>query len=86
MRSPIVDGEALIVPIRLVDPKGGFSEGNLEVVGSKAIRLPLGGAGIRSIEYDDQAKAFLIIKGLGRTLKSWISGFGSGMAKALPPA
>jgi hypothetical protein len=35
----------------------------LEVEGSKAIRLPLGGIGIRSIEYDGRANVFRIISG-----------------------
>jgi hypothetical protein len=65
LRSPVVDGQALVVPVRLRDPRGAFSDDNLEVEGAKAIRLPLGGAGIRSIEYDDRAKAFRIITGAG---------------------
>jgi hypothetical protein len=35
------------------------------VEGAKAIRLPLGGAGVRSIEYDERAKAFRLIAGAG---------------------
>lgn len=65
LRSPVVDGLALVVPLRLRDPQGAFSLENLEVEGAKAIRLPLGGAGIRSIEYDERAKAFRIITGAG---------------------
>ena len=65
LRSPVVDGQALVVPLRLREPRGAFSVDNLEVEGAKAIRLPLGGAGIRSIEYDDRAKAFRIITGAG---------------------
>ena len=63
LRSPIVDGQALVVPLRLRDRRGAFSLDNLEVENSKAIRLPLGGVGIRSIEYDERAKAFRIISG-----------------------
>ena len=65
LRSPVVDGHALVVPLRLRDARGAFSVDNLEVEGAKAIRLPLGGAGIRSIEYDDPAKAFRVITGAG---------------------
>src|SRR5688572_5319614 len=43
LRSPIVDGYALVVPLRLRDQRGAFSLDNLEVENSKAIRLPLGG-------------------------------------------
>jgi len=65
LRSPVVDGHALVVPLRLRDPRGAFSHDNLEVEGAKAIRLPLGGAGVRSIEYDESAKAFRVITGAG---------------------
>ena len=65
LRSPVVDGHALVVPLRLRDPKGPFSAGNLEVEGGKAVRLPLGGAGVRSIEYDESARAFRVITGAG---------------------
>lgn len=65
LRSPVVDGHALVVPLRLRDPRAAFASGNLEVEGAKAIRLPLGGAGVRSIEYDERAKAFRVITGAG---------------------
>jgi Protein of unknown function (DUF3616) len=65
LRSPVVDGHALVVPLRLRDARGAFAPGNLEVEGAKAIRLPLGGAGVRSIEYDERAKAFRVISGAG---------------------
>lgn len=65
LRSPIVDGQALVVPLKLRDPQGGFSLSNLQTDGTKAIRLPLGGAGIRSIEYDEQLRAFRLITGAG---------------------
>jgi hypothetical protein len=63
LRSPIVGGQALLVPLRLRDPRGAFSIDNLEVEGSKAIRLSLGGIGIRGIEYDGRANVFRIISG-----------------------
>ena len=63
LRSPIVDGHALLVPLRLRDPRGAFSFENLEVEGSKAIRLPLRGVGIRGIEYDRRANVFRVISG-----------------------
>ena len=65
LRSPVIDGHALVVPLRLRDPRGTFSYDNLEVEGAKAIRLPLGGAGVRSIEYDERAQAFRVIAGAG---------------------
>lgn len=63
LRSPVVDGHALLVPLRLRDRRGAFSIDNLEVEGAKAIRLALGGVGVRSIEYDAQAKGFKVISG-----------------------
>ncbi|HYN84692.1 MAG TPA: DUF3616 domain-containing protein [Pyrinomonadaceae bacterium] len=63
LRSPIVDGHALLVPLRLRDPRGAFSVDNLEVEGSKAVRLSLGGVGIRGIEHDGRANVFRIISG-----------------------
>jgi hypothetical protein len=63
LRSPIVNGHALVVPLRLRDQGGAFSIENLEVENPKAISLPLGGVGIRSIEYDARAKVFRIISG-----------------------
>ena len=64
LRSPIVDGQALVVPLKLRDQQGAFSLSNLETDGA-AIRLPLGGAGIRSIEYDEPRRAFKLITGAG---------------------
>ncbi|HEY9403622.1 MAG TPA: DUF3616 domain-containing protein [Pyrinomonadaceae bacterium] len=63
LRSPVIEGQALVVPVRLRDSRGAFSYDNLAVEGGKAIRLPLGGAGIRSIEYDERVKAFRILSG-----------------------
>ena len=62
LRAPVVDGRALVIPLRLQDPAGPFSEANLRVDGP-ALRLPLEGAGIRSLEYDAGARAFRIITG-----------------------
>jgi hypothetical protein len=63
LRSPVVDGHALVVPLKLRNPQGAFSYENLEVDGAKAIKLPSGGEGVRSIEYDERRKAFRLITG-----------------------
>ena len=63
LRSPVSNGHALVAPLKMRDPHGPFALDNLEVENSRAIRLPLGGAGIRSIEYDGQSKAFRILTG-----------------------
>jgi hypothetical protein len=64
LRAPVVNGRALVVPLKLQDPRGAFSTANLRVDGP-TIRLPLGGAGVRSIEYDATARAFRVITGAG---------------------
>jgi hypothetical protein len=64
LRAPVVDGFALVVPIKLQDPGGPFSAANLRVDG-KTIRLPLDGAGVRSLEFDVQTKGFRVISGAG---------------------
>ncbi len=63
LRSPIIDDKALLVPLKLRNARGPFSIENIEVEGSRAIRLSLGGNGVRSIEYDKKAKVFRIISG-----------------------
>jgi hypothetical protein len=52
-----------VVPLKLKNPEGPFSQENLKVEEGKAIRLPLAGVGIRSIEFDERRKAFVIITG-----------------------
>jgi hypothetical protein len=64
LRAPVVDGQALVVPIRLKDPSGAFARQNLQPDGP-AIRVGLNGAGIRSLEYDEHAKSFRLIAGAG---------------------
>ena len=61
LRTPVVDGQALVIPISLIDPAGAFAVENVRV--DPTIRLPLGGDGIRSIEYDESAQAFQLIAG-----------------------
>ena len=62
LRAPIVNGAALIIPIKLIDSTGAFSHENLRVDGA-AIHLNLNGAGIRGLEYDERAGAFRVIAG-----------------------
>ena len=62
LRAPVVDGKALVVPVKLADASRSLSAENLRADGP-AIRLSLGGAGIRGIEYDAEAKHFMIITG-----------------------
>ena len=69
LRSPIVEGNALLVPLELRDPQGPFSLDNLQVENKKAIKLDLGGIGIRSIEYDQRSSGFKIISGAAEDQK-----------------
>lgn len=62
LRAPVVNGAALIIPVRLADSSGAFTRENLRVDGP-SIRLNLGGAGIRSLEFDEHTKNFRIITG-----------------------
>lgn len=63
LRGPVVDGKALVVPLRFVNPQGPFSLDNLKVEDGKAISLSVGGSAIRDIQYDTRLKSFLIISG-----------------------
>ena len=62
LRAPVVDGKALVIALKLLDPSGPFSSPNLRVDG-RTIRLPLAGAGVRSLEFDQDAGAFRVITG-----------------------
>jgi hypothetical protein len=66
-RSPVKDGQALVVALKLRDANGPFSRENLDSKDVKVMRLSLGGQGIRSIEYDEQSKLFNIIAGATET-------------------
>ena len=63
LRSPVIDGKALLVPLKMRDSRGAFTADNIEAGNIDAIRLPLGGMGIRSIEYDESRSLFQIIAG-----------------------
>jgi hypothetical protein len=62
LRAPVIDGAALLIPVHLADSGGSFSRENLRLAG-EAIRLPLGGAGVRSIERDESTGRYWIITG-----------------------
>lgn len=63
LRSPLAGDQALVVSLKLRDARGPFSRENLDSKDVKAIRLSLGGQGIRSLEYNERAKAYQIIAG-----------------------
>ncbi|MGB7925162.1 MAG: DUF3616 domain-containing protein [Pyrinomonadaceae bacterium] len=63
LRSPIIDEHALLVPLKLRDPRGPLSVDNLRVDDPQLIELPLGGSGIRGIEYDGRRNVFRLLAG-----------------------
>ena len=69
LRGPVLNGKALIVPIRILDRKAPLSLENLAVDEQKTIHLNLNGQAIRDIQYDDRLKSFLIISGAPETEK-----------------
>ena len=70
LRAPVIDGEALVIAVKLRNPDGPLQVSNLMVESGKAIRVALGGAGIRSIEFDRPTSAFRIIADAGRDKNS----------------
>ncbi len=69
LRDPEISEQALIVPLRLRDPNARLSLENLALAQPNAIRLSLGGATIRSIEYDSSLNVFQIISGAPESKK-----------------
>lgn len=63
LRSPVVDGQALVVALKAGDPRGPFSYENFKAAGATLLKLQLGGLGIRSMEYDHRLQSFRIIAG-----------------------
>jgi hypothetical protein len=64
LRAPVVNDSALVIAVTLADSAGPFSLENLRVDGA-VMRLGLGGAGIRSLEYDARSRTFHVISGAG---------------------
>lgn len=63
LRAPVVGNDALIVPVKLRDAEGPFTAANLFIDEPGAIRVPLQGAGLRSIEFDHVRGAFVVFTG-----------------------
>lgn len=63
LRSPIIGAKAVVVPLRLRDPRAAFTVDNLQIENPRVIFLSLGGQGIRDITYDLRLKSFLLISG-----------------------
>lgn len=69
LRGPLLNGNALIVPLKLRDRLAPLSLENLEMDEPNAIQLNLNGQAIRDMEYDPLLRAFLIISGAPETEK-----------------
>ena len=59
-RSPLKGADALVIPLQLRD---GERAAEMKATAGEAIHLPLGGAGIRGLGFDDRAQQFLVISG-----------------------
>jgi hypothetical protein len=63
LRSPLIGNQAVLVPLKLRDPRGAFTIDNLRVHEPRVILFSLEGHGVRDITYDTRLKNFLIISG-----------------------
>ncbi len=67
LRSPQIGSQAVLVPLKLRDPRGPFNLENLKVDEPRVIVLSLDGQGVRDITYDPSLRNFLIISGAPET-------------------
>jgi pSer/pThr/pTyr-binding forkhead associated (FHA) protein len=67
LRSPQIGSQAVIVPLKLRDPRGPFTVENLKVDEPSVIVLSLDGHGVRDLTYDSHLRNFLIISGAPET-------------------
>jgi hypothetical protein len=63
LRAPVAGSDALVIPLRLRNADGPFTSENLVVEGQGAIKMPLGGAGLRSLEFDPVTRRFMVVSG-----------------------
>ncbi|MGE0127213.1 MAG: DUF3616 domain-containing protein [Blastocatellales bacterium] len=67
LRGPQIGNQAVLVPIKLLNPRGAFTRENLKVDEPNVIVLSLDGHGVRDITYDSHLRSFLIISGAPET-------------------
>jgi hypothetical protein len=60
LRSPVMDGDALVIALKVRKPDAPLTASGIEIDG-RPLRIALGGAGVRSLEYDSQARGFRLI-------------------------
>ena len=67
LRGPVLNGNALVVPIRIKNREAPLTIDNLVMDQPNAIQLNLSGQAIRDIQWDSQLRALLIISGAPET-------------------
>jgi pSer/pThr/pTyr-binding forkhead associated (FHA) protein len=67
LRSPQIGAQAVLVPLKLRDPRGPFNLENLKIDEPQVIVFSLEGHGVRDITYDPRMRNFLIISGAPET-------------------
>jgi hypothetical protein len=67
LRSPLIGNQAVLIPVKLREPRGGFKIDNLKIDDPRVIVFSLDGHGVRDITYDTRLKNFLIISGAPET-------------------
>jgi pSer/pThr/pTyr-binding forkhead associated (FHA) protein len=69
LRSPFVGTQAVLVPLKLINPLMPLAVSNLKVDQPSVITLSLDGQGVRDINYDSFKRHFLILSGSPETQK-----------------
>jgi pSer/pThr/pTyr-binding forkhead associated (FHA) protein len=69
LRSPFVGSQAVLVPLKLINPLAPLSISNVKVDQPSVITLSLEGQGVRDITYNAFSRNFLIISGAPETEK-----------------
>jgi hypothetical protein len=85
LRSPMADGDGVLVPLKFRDSAAPLAIDNL-AIGGDVIRLPLAGRAIRGLGYDRERHLFLILAGASTygpgvpfTLYEWDGGSPQGL-------
>lgn len=63
LRSPLIQGRAVIIPLKIENPRAPLTAANLKLLSPSTIQLELDGQGIRDIDYNPQLKSFTILSG-----------------------
>ena len=69
LRSPFVGDRAVLVPLKLINPRAPLAANNIRVDQPSVITLSLDGQGVRDITYDPNSNVFLIVSGAPETAK-----------------